>query len=132
MLPVSPAEWYSYAIVRIIPRVERGESMNAGVILFLRAGGILCARMRLDRQKLAHLDPEADAALIDRHLQSFLAVCKGAPDAGPIAELPADERFHWLTAPRSTIVQTSPVHEGRTSDVERTLACLFRQFVGPD
>lgn len=129
MSPASPAEWYSYAVVRVVPRVEREEFVNAGVILFIRASRTLCARIEVEPERILYLDPDADVESINAHLRHFSAVCDGAPEAGLIGELPADERFHWLTAPRSTIIQVSPVHEGRTSDPEQTIEKLFERYV---
>ncbi|MEZ4524056.1 MAG: DUF3037 domain-containing protein [Thermomicrobiales bacterium] len=129
MPPESPAEWYSYAVVRIVPRVERAEFINAGVILFVRATRLICAKIELDEEHVRRIDPAADIDGIRKHLELFTAVCDAAPEGGPIAELPADERFHWLTAPRSTIIQLSPVHEGCTDDPEATLGRLFHAYV---
>ena len=129
MSPESPVEWYSYAVVRIVPRVEREEFVNAGVVLLVRARRALCARFNVDTSRVLHLDPDADIESIDAHLALMDAVCRAEAGAGPIGELPADERFHWLTAPRSTIVQVSPVHEGRTTDIENTLDELFERYV---
>ena len=125
------AVWYSYAIVRVVPRVERGECVNVGVVLFVRARRYLAARVELDRPRLLALAPEADGALIERHLATFVAVCEGRPEGGPVAALPPSERFHWLTAPRSTMIQTSPVHGGATLDPGATLEDLLTAFVRP-
>lgn len=129
MSPASPAEWYSYAVVRVVPRVEREEFVNSGVILFVRASRTLRARIDVEAERILALDARADTKRIQAHLELFSAVCAAAPEAGPIGELPADERFHWLTAPRSTIIQVSPVHEGRSSDIDATLDDLFTRYV---
>lgn len=121
--------WYSYAVIRVVPRVERGESMNAGVILFAREGAWLGARVALDRERLAAFSPGVDVPLIERHLQTFLAIADGDLSAGPIAELPPAERFHWLTAPRSTVIQTSATHVGMTDDPRATLEELLDKLV---
>ena len=123
--------WYSYAIIRVVPRVERGECLNVGVILFAREAGYLVARTELDATRLQALAPGADVGLIERHLQTFSAICAGQAEGGPLAALPPSERFHWLTAPRSTIIQTSPVHVGTTADPEATLEELLAAFVRP-
>ena len=129
--PASPIVWYSYAIIRVVPRVERGECINVGVIVFAREAGYLGARIELDAARLQALAPGADVALIDRHLRSFTAICAGASEGGPLAALPPSERFHWLTAPRSTVIQTSPVHVGATGDPEAALEELLAAFVRP-
>jgi hypothetical protein len=103
--------------------------MNVGVILFVRQRRFLEARIELDPDRLRALAPAADLALIECHLKTFPAICSGAPDAGPLAELPQSERFHWLTAPRSTVIQTSPVHVGCTSDPPAELERLLDAFV---
>ncbi len=132
--PDSRIVWYSYAVVRVVPRVERGECVNVGVILFARELGYLDARIELDRGRLRALAPYADVALIDQHLRAFSAICAGATDGGPLAALPPSARFHWLTSPRSTIIQTSPVHVGTTANppaaLEELLAALVRPPAG--
>jgi hypothetical protein len=107
------AVWYSYAIIRVVPRVERGEFVNVGVILFAREGGVLASRIELDRERLHALVPGSDIDLIERHLAAFQAISDGDPAGGPIAELPPAERFHWLAAPRSTIIQTDACRPDR-------------------
>ena len=129
--PASPTVWYSYAIVRVVPRVERGECLNVGVVLFAREARYLAARIELDAARLRALAPEVDVALIERHLATFVAICEGRPEGGPVAALPPAERFHWLTAPRSTVIQTSPVHGGATTDPAATLEELLVAFVRP-
>ena len=132
MSPVSPAEWYSYAVVRVVPRVEREEFVNVGVILFVRASRMLCALIEPDPERIRLIDANADLDAINAHLALFSAVCEASPEAGPIGALPADERFHWLTAPRSTVIQVSPVHEGWTSDAQETLKELFERYIARD
>ena len=127
--PASPTVWYSYAIVRVVPRVERGECINAGVVLFAREARWLAARFDLDHARLLALDPSVDIPLIERHLATFLAVASGDDAGGPIAALPPSERFHWLTAPRSTIIQVSPVHPGKTDDPESAIEELLDAYV---
>lgn len=121
--------WYSYAIIRVVPRVERGEYLNVGVLLFARTRRFLDARIELDPVRLRALAPDADIALIERHLQTVMDICAGKPAGGPVAALPPSERFHWLTAPRSTVIQTSPVHEGHCTDPEAALAQLVEAYV---
>ena len=121
---------YDYAIIRVVPRVERGEQINVGVILSCVDGEFLEARIELDTERLLALDPGIDVAAIRGLLATIPAVCKGGPDAGPIGELPPRGRFRWLVSPRSTIIQTSPVHTGRTTDpvaaLERLLDTMVR------
>ena len=121
--------WYSYAIVRVVPRVERGECVNVGVVLFVRERRYLAARIEVDQARLLALAPDLDLPPVERHLASFLAICQGGRDGGPLADLPPAERFHWLTAPRSTIIQTSPAHVGRTLDPAAELDRLLDAYV---
>ena len=130
-MPPPAYVWYNYAAIRVVPRVERGECVNVGVILFARALACLEARVELDPARVRALAPETDVTLIERHLGTFSAICAGAPEGGPLAALPPSERFHWLTAPRSTIIQTSAVHEGVCEDPEFTLAELLDAYVRP-
>lgn len=126
----SPTGWYSYAVVRVVPRVERGECVNVGIVLFAREQGYLAARVELDAQRLRAIDPDADLALIERHLATFQAIARGDVAAGgSMADWPPSERFHWLTAPRSTIIQTSPVHVGTTDDPEAAIEALLDELV---
>jgi hypothetical protein len=122
-------EAFQYAILRVIPRVERGESLNAGVVLFSRRHGFLAARTELDAGALAALSPGCDPAEVRAHLQTLERVAAGDPAGGPIAALDQSERFHWLTAPSSTIVQPSPVHTGLTADPAAELDRLFATLV---
>lgn len=105
--------WYDYAIVRVVPRVERGEFINAGVIVSCAASGYLQARIELDEARLFALDPGADVAGIRAGLAAIPMICAGGKAAGALGGLSIRERFHWLVAPRSTAIQTSPVHTGR-------------------
>ena len=123
--------WYSYAVIRVVPRVERGECVNVGVVLFARTTGYLRARIELDTARLLALAPETDIPTIERHLDQFRAIAEGAAEGGPMAELPPSERFHWLTAPRSTVIQTSPVHMGTADDLDAALDDLLNDFVRP-
>ena len=125
----SATAWYRYAIVRVVPRVERGECVNVGVVLFSRERRFLQARIELDEDRLRSLAPDADVALIRRHLETFVAIGAGDDGGGPLAALPPSERFHWLTAPRSTIIQTSAVHEGVCPDPLTALDELVDAYV---
>ena len=120
---------FQYAIVRVVPRVERGECINAGVVLFCRPRRFLAAAVRLDEERLHALAPDADLPAIRAHLDAFARVAAGDPAAGPIAELPASERFHWLVAPSSTIIQCSPVHTGLSDDPAGELRHLVARLV---
>jgi hypothetical protein len=120
---------YQYAVLRVVPSVERGERINAGVVLFCRRRGFLAARVALDEARLAALAPGADAAAIRRHLDELARIAAGEPDAGPIAALPQSERFHWLAAPSSTVVQPSEVHTGVCAEPEALLDRLFARLV---
>lgn len=122
-------EPFQYAVVRVVPRVERGERLNAGVVLFCRTRDYLAARVALDEGALAALAPGCDPALVRSHLDAIVRVAAGTADAGPIAALEDSERFHWLTAPSSTMLQTSEVHTGLTSDPAAELERLFAELV---
>jgi hypothetical protein len=122
------AETFSYTLLQVVPRVERGERFNAGVVLYCRRARFLEARVQLDERKLAALAPEADAAELARHLEVLAAVAAGKGDHA-VAQLEQSERFHWLAAPSSTSVQPSPVHTGLTEDPAATLDRLFATLV---
>lgn len=124
-------EVYDYAIVRVVPRVEREEFINAGVILSCQRSGFLQAAIALDEARLLALDPAADIATVRRHLDAIAAICAGDAACGPIALLPYRSRFHWLTARRSAIIQTSPVHTGRCTDPAAALAHILGRMVLP-
>jgi hypothetical protein len=126
---VSGREPFQYAALRIVPRVERGEAVNAGVVLFCRPKRFLGARTELDEELLAKLAPDCDLGAVRKTLQAMEMIAAGEPQGGPIAALPASERFHWLVAPASTIVQPGPVHTGLTDDPERELRHLFARLV---
>jgi len=126
-VPAPPS--FDYAVVRVVPRVEREEFLNAGVILFCLEREVLTARVALDRARLAALSPGTDPDLVEEHLAAIPRICAGGPDAGPIGRLSARERWHWLVAPRSTIVQVSPVHTGLGDDPLRALDRLFERMV---
>ena len=120
---------YDYAIVRVVPRVERGEFVNAGIILSCDIERILRAGIELDEAALKALDPDVDLEIVRNALVAIPAVCAGGPEAGAIGKLSPRERFHWLVAPRSTIVQTSPVHTGQCTDLQAALEHLMSRMV---
>ena len=120
---------YDYAIVRIVPRVERGEQINVGIILSCPDVNFLEARIELDEARLLALDPKVDLDLMRANLATIPVVCRGGAEAGPIGELPQRGRFRWLVSPRSTMIQTSPVHTGRTSDPAASLEHLVEKVV---
>jgi hypothetical protein len=120
---------YDYAIVRVVPRVERGEFVNAGIILSCDVERILRASIELDERALLAIDANVDLDLVRSALAVIPAICAGGEGAGDIGKMPARERFHWLVAPRSTIVQTSPVHTGRCADPDAALQHLMQTMV---
>ena len=122
---------YDYAIVRVVPRVEREEFINAGVIVSCPSQEFLEARIALDEARLLALDPTVDLALVRSHLASIPAICAGGENAGSIGKLTQRERFHWLVAPRSTIIQVSPAHAGRAQDPREALEHLLETMVHP-
>ncbi len=130
-----PAEYtYDYAIIRVVPRVERGEMINVGVILSCPDVSFLEAGIELDESRLLALDEAPDVEAIRGHLATIPAICRGGDEAGPIGASPQRSRFHWLVSPRSTIIQMSPVHTGRTGDpaaaLERLLETMVRRRSG--
>ncbi len=132
MTAVTAPAPYDYAVVRVVPRVEREEFTNAGVIVFARTLGFLAGRLDAPAAIAARaraLEPALDPTDLVRHLAAMMAVCAGAPDAGPIAALPPTERFHWLVAPRSASIQCATVHGGLCRDPAATLTHLFAQLV---
>jgi hypothetical protein len=120
---------YDYAIVRVVPRVERGEFVNAGVIVSCAAEGYLGARIELDEARVLALDPSADLETIRHTLATIPAICAGGAAAGAMGKLSVRERFHWLVAPRSTAIQTSAVHTGRCDDLDAALEKLMDRMV---
>ena len=120
---------YDYALIRVVPRVERGEQLNAGVILSCADLEFLDARIELDEAAVLALDPSADLEVLRANLATIPLVCRGGAAAGPIGELPARGRFRWLVSPRSTIIQPSAVHTGRTSDPAACLEHLVETLV---
>ena len=128
--PSQPASQFQYAVVRVVPDVERGECLNAGVILLCRPRRFLAARVHLDEAKLRAIAPEADPATIVPHLAAIERIAAGDPTAGPMAQLVQGERFHWLVAPSSTVIQASEVHTGLCDDPAVELDHLFDRLVG--
>ena len=120
---------YRYATVRVVPRVDRDEFINAGVIVFSPERRYLKAAVRISEKRLQALWPGIDLNLIGRHLRAVPLLCQGEPTAGPIAQLALKERFHWLTAPRSTIIQTSPVRTGLSDTLDTELDRLMQELV---
>ena len=120
---------YSYAVVRVVPRVDRDEFVNAGVIVFSPERRFLEARVRLNEDRMRALWPTADLRTVRRHLHAIPRICAGEAEAGPIARLTQTERFHWLTAPRSTVVQISPVRTGLTAEPGGVLERLLGEYV---
>jgi len=120
---------FAYAIVRVVPRVERGEAINAGIVLLCRSKRFLGARVGLDEARLLAVDPGCDPADVRAHLEAIERIAAGNPAGGPIAALTQAERYHWLVAPSSTIIQPSEAHTGLTSDPAATLEHLFRTLV---
>lgn len=120
---------FDYAIVRVVPRVERGEFLNAGVVLFCPTESFLEARIALDEDRLCAMAPSIDLATVRDHLAAIPRICQGGAEAGPIGLLPQRARFHWLVAPRSTVIQMSPVHAGVHDDLNAALEQLMTKLV---
>ncbi len=120
---------FDYAVLRVVPRAEREEFINAGVIVFCLQRQFLEARVHVDPARLRALWPEVEVDLVRQHLEAFPKICSGDASAGPIAMLTQRERFHWLVAPRSTLIQVSPVHTGLSEAPAQTLDQLFKRSV---
>jgi molybdopterin-guanine dinucleotide biosynthesis protein len=120
---------FDYAVVRIVPRVDRGEFLNAGVIVFSPTAGFLDCRIELDHARLLALAPTIDIAVVESYLEAIPKICAGGGEAGSIGSLPQRARFHWLVAPRSTVIQTSAVHSGVHEDPRAALDGLFEKLV---
>jgi hypothetical protein len=120
---------YDYAVIRVVPRVEREEFINAGVIVWCAAQDFLGARLDLDESRARALDPSIDMEAVRKHLASITVVCEGGDAAGPLGKLAKRARFDWLVAPRSTMIQTSAVHTGRCTDLSGTLEHLLNVMV---
>ncbi len=126
-MPTPPT--YDYAVLRVVPRVERGEFVNAGIVLWCAGARFLGARIELDEAALTALDPAVDLDQVHEALAAIERVCAGGDAAGALGKLSARERFHWLVAPRSTTIQTSPVHTGRCTDPAQALEHLMTAMV---
>lgn len=120
---------FDYAVVRVVPRVERGEFINAGVIVFCLERRYLDARVVVDEARLKALWPQVDVEIVRKHLEAIPKIAAGDPEAGPIARLSQRERFHWLVSPRSTIIQVSPVHSGICEEPETTVDKLAERLL---
>ena len=120
---------YDYAVIRVVPRVEREEFVNVGVVVSCSERNFLVARIAADRARLLALDPGLDLAVLERHLAAIPLICAGGEPAGAIGRLSARERFRWLTAPRSTVIQFSAAHTGRCEDPEALLERLMQTLV---
>jgi len=127
-----PTEYtYDYAILRVVPRVDRGEAVNVGVILSCPELQFLDARIELDETRVLTLDPTVDLPTVRETLNAIVAICRGDGETGPLGEMPQRNRFHFLVGPRSTIIQPSPAHTGRTPDPAATLDALMLKLVHP-
>ena len=124
-----PHSTYDYAVIRVVPRVEREEFVNVGVIVSCPQRDFLDCRIEVDEARLRALFPSIDLELVRKHLASIPAICRGGEDAGPIGKLPPRERFRWLIAPRSTIIQASAAHTGRCDDPPKLLEHLVETMV---
>ena len=120
---------YDYAVIRVVPRVDREEFVNVGVIVSCPSRDFLDCRIEVDEARLRALFPGIDLDLVRRHLGSIPAICRGGDEAGPIGKLPPRERFRWLIAPRSTIIQSSPAHTGRCDDPPALMEHLLETMV---
>lgn len=121
---------YDYAVIRVVPRVEREEFVNVGVIVACQDSNFLEARIEIDEARLRALDPAVDLATVREHLAAIPAICAGGTAAGALGSLSRRERFDWLTAPRSALIQTSAVHSGRCSDPAAVIEHLMQTMVG--
>jgi hypothetical protein len=127
-----PPEPFEYAVLRVVPRVERGEGVNVGVVVFCRTRGYLDARIELGARQLAALqalEPDLDLETVRAHLDAIGRIVAGTAEAGPMAALEPPERFRWVTSPSSTMIQPSEVHGGMTEDPSRSMADLFERLV---
>jgi len=124
-----PTAIYDYAVIRVVPRVEREEFVNVGVVVSCHATGLLEAGIELDAARVRALDPHIDLDTLRAHLAAIATICRGGPGSGPIGALPARARFHWLTARRSSIIQMSPVHTGRSAEPAAIVDTLLDRMV---
>jgi hypothetical protein len=123
---------YDYAVIRVVPRVEREEFVNVGVVVSCQSTGLLEAGIELDAMRVRALDPHIDLDTLRAHLEAIATICRGGPGSGPIGALPPRARFHWLTARRTSIIQMSPVHTGRSADPASILRTLLERMVRVD
>jgi hypothetical protein len=126
---MSRGEPFAYALLRVMPRADRGEAINVGVVLFCRTAGFLALRWALPLQRLHALDSALEIASLESQLRALEAIARGDRAGGAVAQQPPSERFHWLVAPASTIVVPGEVHTGISEDPQRTLAQLFEKLV---
>ena len=129
MSPSSPVE-YDFAVLRVVPRVHLGAFVNVGVVLHARQAELLAMRVLTDVGALGDRLPGVDVELLSRYLRACEAISRGDPTAGPVALAPPSERFHWLTAPRSDVLQSSPIHEGVCDELDAELEKLYQEYVG--
>ena len=120
---------FEYAIIRVVPRVERGEFLNVGVVVYCASENFLQTKISLNKEKLIAFGCKLDMEELENRLYAFDQISKGAADSGPIGNFPIASRFRWLTATRSTIIQISPVHPGLCTDAAQTLEKLFEELV---
>jgi regulator of sigma D len=123
------SQLFEYAVIRIVPRVEREEFLNVGVIIYCAKQKFLQAEFKLNKKRISHFCEKINVEEVEEHLKTFEKICRGVEDSGPIGQLSIAERFRWLTATRSTIIQTSKVHPGFTKDAKKTLQKLLKQLV---
>lgn len=129
-MPAGGTEPFQYALLRVVPRADRGECFNAGVVLYCRRRGYLGIRTRLDPERLALLGPELDRAELEEQLAALTQVADGDPAGGRLAALDQSDRFGWIAGPSSTVIRPSAVHTGLCTDPEETLERLFAELVG--
>jgi hypothetical protein len=120
---------YEYSLIRVVPSVEREEFVNAGVLIFCESRSVLRATIELNEARLLALCPRADLSLIRTHLAGFECICRGGAEAGPFGLMPIRERWRWITAPRNTILQTSPAHGGLTDDIDAIVEHMMTSMV---
>ena len=124
-----PGESFDYAIIRVVPRVEREEFLNVGAVVFCRTKKYLAAKVEIDEKRLLAFYPEIDVEMIRSHLEMIPKICEGGDAAGPIGQLSQSERFNWIVAPKSTMVQCSPVHSGVCAEPANQLDRLVEEMV---
>lgn len=120
---------FEYAVIRLVPRVEREEFVNVGVVLCCKRQNMIFCKIRLPKEKLLVMDPQSDFSIFESYLDSFEKICQGDPNGNPIGKQDAASRFRWLTAVRSSMLQTSRPHSGFTADLQETLEKLFEEYV---